>query len=140
MTENLTMPEKQILAVKYQSKQIGKMTDVEVINLSGELLLKIHVITGWTIPANEVMILFADQFKKKLVESYQNVNVDEFEYAFRQFSGTVKDWGKQMNLSLIEEVMTAYLAHRFEISKMEESKSKPKELPAPEHTDQDMFE
>jgi hypothetical protein len=96
-----------------------------------ELLLKIHVITGWNIPTDEIMDLFIDQFKKKLLESYKTVNVDEMEYAFRTFGTSIKDWGKSMNLSLIDEVMEDYLAQRREVGKLEESYATKNLLAAP---------
>jgi hypothetical protein len=86
------------------------------------LLLKIHAITGWTIPEKKILTILVDQFRKKILESYPTCNPDEIEYAFRQSGTTVKDWGKSMNLSLIDEVMIPYLAKRFEISKVEEQK------------------
>lgn len=101
----------------------------EIYVHSQALLLKIHVITGWVIPAKDLMIVLLDQFNKKLKESYDIVNPDEIEYAFRAYGTTVKDWGKQMNLSLIDEVMIPYLNARNEVSKIEEQvKSQPKQI------------
>lgn len=88
------------------------------------LLVKINAITGWIIPDESLEIL-VDQFRKKLTESYANCNPDEVEYAFRNYGTGVKDWGKQMNLSLIDEVMVPYLERRFELSRVEEQKTKP---------------
>ena len=77
------------------------------------LLLKIHVITGWRIPENETLLtVLQDQFYKKLIEDYANVNVQEIEYAFRRFGTAIKDWGKDVNLNLIDTVMVQYLAER----------------------------
>lgn len=88
------------------------------------ILLKIHVVTGWVVPADDkILDILLDQFEKKLTESYSNVNADELEYAFRSLGTTVKDWGKTMNLSLIDEVMIPYLQTRAEISKLEEHKT-----------------
>lgn len=99
----------------------------EIYIHSQALLLKIHVVTGWVIPAKDLMIVLLDQFNKKIKESYDVVNPDEIEYAFRTHGTTVKDWGKQMNLALIDEVMIPYLQQRSEISRLEEQiKSKPK--------------
>jgi hypothetical protein len=84
-----------------------------------ELLLKIHVITGWVIPPDEIMLLLIDQFKKKILESYSSINVDEFEYAFR--NNFVKDWGKNLNLSLIDEVLQNYMSSRSSVSQIEET-------------------
>lgn len=88
------------------------------------LLLKINVITGWIVLDDTIEIL-VDQFHKKLTESYKNCNPDEIEYAFRNYGTVVKDWGKQMNLSLIDEVMISYLSRRAELSRLEEEKANP---------------
>jgi hypothetical protein len=99
------------------------MTGPEIRKWAKAILVKIHVITGWVIPEDEgYMNILMDQFEKKLSESYSNVNADEIEYAFRTFGTTVKDWGKSMNLSLIDEVMIPYLEQRATVSKIEEQK------------------
>jgi len=54
--------------------------------------------------------------------------VDEIEYAFRQSGTTVRDWGKAMNLSLIDEVLIPYLGERKILSHtLEERKQPPPE-------------
>lgn len=89
-------------------------------------LLKIHVITGWTIPASDLMDILLDQFIKKIKEAYLDTNPEEWEYAFRNYGTTVKDWGKSMNLALIDEVMIPYLADRKHLShEVEERKVTP---------------
>lgn len=112
----------------------------EVALQSDKLLLIIHVITGWTVPAGELMSILTDQFSKKCLESYPNVNPGEMEYAFRN-NTTVKDWGKAMNLALIDEVMLPYLERRFELSRIEESAKTPKmiEYEPIEMTDEDLL-
>jgi hypothetical protein len=89
------------------------------------LLIRISVITGWVNPEGQLLNVLVDQFNKKLAESYQNVNPDEVEYAFRNYGTTVKDWGKTVNLSLIDEVMIAFLTARREVSAKEEQKTLP---------------
>lgn len=112
---------------------------IEEVGFAAEvILLKLHVITGWAIPEREFMNILVDQFKKKLIESYPNVNIDEIEFAFRNNPG-VKDWGKNMNLNLIDEVMTPYLQKRFELSRIEETKARP-QLEAPEISDDEFIE
>jgi hypothetical protein len=121
-------PDHKMIQLKYQSKQIGVMTAQEMTVWGKALLLKIHVITGWTIPEKELLVILVDQFQKKLVESYPDMNVDEIEYAFRQSGTTVKDWGKAMNLSLIDEVLIPYLGERKILShELEERKVPPPE-------------
>ncbi len=97
------------------------------------MIIKIYVITGWAIPADEFAEELARQFYKKMQEGYSNVNPDEIEYAFRTYGTTVKDWGKSMNLALIDEVMIPYLEQRREVSKIEEQK-KQKQIEGPKET------
>lgn len=92
------------------------MSWAEVSAWGKSLLLKIHVITGWVIPDAELLTILIDQFQKKMVESYPNTNPEEIEFAFRNNGTTVKDWGKAMNLALIDEVMIPYLQERHRIS------------------------
>lgn len=117
----LTPEENQVLAVKYKSTAIGQLKPIEVITTSKALLLKIAIITGWVIPENELQNVLVDQFQKLLIEKYATCNPDEVEYAFRTYGTVVQDWGKQMNLSLIDAVMIPYINHRVEISKHEEA-------------------
>lgn len=98
------------------------MAPAELFNQAATLLVKIHVITGWEIPQKELMDILIDQFCKKILESYPKINTDEIEYAFRNKPIEIKEWGKAMNLSLIDEVIQPYLSMRFEVSKIEEQK------------------
>lgn len=84
------------------------------------LLIKIAVITGWSMPEGKAYTILLDQFKKKMQELYAGCNPDEVEYAFRNGSGAVKEWGKQINIPLMDEVMLHYLSKRREISLLEE--------------------
>lgn len=116
--------ENKLIELKYAAKTFGKMDDNERQLSAYQILLKIHAITGWTIPASELMDILVGQFEKKLSENYANVNEQEVEYAFRNRGIEVKDWGKAMNLGLIDEVMIPYLANRFELSRAEETLNK----------------
>lgn len=84
------------------------------------MAVKIHIITGWQLPPADFLDILIDQFSKKLLEDYPQLNVDEVEYAFRSIGTGVKDWGKSMNLSLIDEVLREYCNTRFELSQQEE--------------------
>jgi hypothetical protein len=115
-----------MIKLKYKSKQIGIMSEQEVMLWGKTLLLKIHVITGWVIPDSDLLVILVDQFQKKLVESYPDMNPDEVEYAFRHSGTTVEDWGKAMNLSLIDKVLIPYLGERKILShQLEERKLPP---------------
>lgn len=95
------------------------MVWADVDTWANVLLAKINAITGWIVPDLTLDILI-DQFRKKLVESYGDCNPEEIEFAFRNYGTVIKDWGKQMNLSLIDEVMIPYLSRRSEVSQHEE--------------------
>lgn len=105
--------------MKYKAKPIGEMNEQEKDLWASALILKIHAITGWVVPEGNLLNILADQFRKKMIESYANCNTEEIEYAFRNMGTTVKDWGKQMNLSLIDEVMIPYLEKRYQLSELE---------------------
>lgn len=82
---------------------------------------KISVITGWHLPANDQYVrVFETQLFQKLVDSYQDLNIDELEYALREYGTQIKDWGKAMNLALIDEAIQAYLSQRRQMSEYEE--------------------
>jgi len=118
-----------VLEVKYQGKQFAVMPDEERWLVAKVLLLKIHAITGWTLPVSEMMTIFIDQMQKKMQESYRNVTAEEIEYAFRNRGLDIKDWGKELNLTMIDEIMLPYLTTRSELSKFEEHlKNKPPEI------------
>jgi len=122
----LSESETKVIELKYSSPQIGKLQNIE--SWGKALMIKIHIITGWVLPEKELLPIFIDQFTKKLIEEYSNLNVDEIEYAFRSTGTMVKDWGKSMNLALIDEVLRPYLAQRFEASASEErAKYKPEQ-------------
>lgn len=121
--QGLLSDEVKIIENKYKSDRFSVISETELLRISAILLLKIHVITGWELPKSELMDLLIDQFSKKLVESYPDVNQDEVEYAFRNKPVGVKEWGKFMNLSLLDDVMLPFLANRRRISNLEESNS-----------------
>ena len=91
-------------------------------------MIKIHVITGWNLPTDEMIeTVLIDQLTKKLQEEYDDLNVDEIEFAFRQSGTTIKDWGKSMNLSMVDKVLRPYLHQRFEASRVEERLAPPQQ-------------
>jgi len=122
LNKALLPEESKILNLKYSGKQFGKMTLDEIKLTANQTLLRIHVITGWVMPTDERLLILIDEFNKKILESYPNVTADEITFAFRSGGHEVKEWGKALNISLIDEVMIPYLSKRFEVSKFEEQK------------------
>lgn len=97
------------------------MTDPDILKWGKALLVKIHVITGWTIPKQtELMNILVDQFTKKIIEQFGSLNPDEIEFAFRKYGTVIQDWGKEMNLNLIDQVLIPYINERFKISAIEQ--------------------
>lgn len=91
------------------------MTNSEFEYKITRVLLEIHAITGWEIPSNEeILNLFIRQFSIKVVESYFFLNQEEIEYGFRMCGKFVKEWGKNMNIAIIDQVMDLYLKERSE--------------------------
>lgn len=97
------------------------MTEAEIEVWAEALLIRISVTTGWSLPDQKVYSILTEQFRKKLVESYAHLNPEEMEYACRNYSPGVQDWGKKINLSLIDEVVRPYQQKRLELSKQEEA-------------------
>lgn len=119
MISMLPPQEAEVITRKYQALPFLKMNETELINAANLILIKIHVITGWNFPQEkEYQNILKEQFRKKIMESYPLVNVIEIEFAFRN-NTTVKDWGKNMNICLIDEVIQPYLSQRSEASKLE---------------------
>lgn len=113
--------EKVIIQKKYASKKFKFLNATDLIYTIQNLILKIHVITGWVLPADEIMNILIDQFLKKITEEYLELNPEEVEFAFRNKGTSLKDWGKEINLNLIDEILRDYLEERFSISKKEEN-------------------
>lgn len=104
------------------------MGEDEISKWSKALLLKIHVITGWVIPSdNALYSVLKDQFQKQLSEKYFELNPDEIEFAFRNEGTLIEDWGKDLNLNLIDKILLKYLANRYKVSNAEEQLSREKQ-------------
>lgn len=110
----------QIIEAKYSSEQVKDIDLLQLDNKVKVTLLRIHVITGWTIPVGEMMGILVDEFRTKLLQEYEDVNFDEILFAFRKYNGLVNDWGKEMNLKLISTVLDAYMEDRYDVGLLEE--------------------
>lgn len=133
-TLGLSKDQESVFDAKYAMPPVGFLCPADFVKSVKILVFKISVITGWNLPEQqEVLNILYDQMGKKLMEDYSDLNTDEIEYAFRSFGTTVKDWGKNVNLSLIDEVLLPYKSKRLEVSQIEERKAKKQnELPASE--------
>lgn len=125
----ITSEEKKILEHKYAAPRIGTLTKSELDVLAPLLLQRINVVTGWVLPEGDVLKILLDEFTAHLEEKYKNLNSEEIRHAFRMYGTDIKDWGKTMNLNLVDQVLAPYSMQRFELSKIEEQESLKKELP-----------
>lgn len=120
-TTALTTEQIQIYENKYAEVQVGKLPDAELIKSVKKIIFRISVITGWQLPEEKFILeILYDELFKKLKEDYPDLNIEEIAYAVRQYGTTVKDWGKNMNLSLLDEVLIPYKSRRLEVSRIEE--------------------
>jgi hypothetical protein len=120
--------EENILKVKYASPVVIRLDADKLAKEVKALIIKMNIITGWTYPDDKLyQAILEDQLRKKLQEDYPDMNFTEMEYAFRHFGTVVKDWGKSINLSLIDEVLITYKQSRIEVSNKEERTVKPPE-------------
>ena len=131
----LTEEEAKILDAKYSGRRIKDLEDGEVSIHAEALLARIHIITGWKLPENEILLnALNHEFGLQLKSRYINMTIEEIALAMREYGVQVKDWGKAANLSLIDEPIQEYLSRRANISKLEEQKQPepPKEvIPGP---------
>jgi hypothetical protein len=123
LLKNFEPQEQKIYQLTTAAPAINRLDKFQRRTAVAQLMLTIHVITGWSIPEKEMMVILVDQFEKKLTESYPVLNVSEIEFAFRAFGVGINDWGKQMNLSLIDEVLNTYLGQRSEVQRKAENKA-----------------
>lgn len=115
------------------------MNDAEILTNVAEVLLRIHVITGWSLPNDEAyMKILVEEFMLKLKEDFDCLNFVEVVYAFRKNGLGIKDWGKNMNLDIVCNVLSFYSDERITASFEEEKISGSKELKQVLYTDEEI--
>jgi len=102
-----------IMKAKESGIPFKQMTPEELKLSAYSLIIKMNVITGWNILDKNLLDIFAEQLSLKLQESYSFLNTNEIEYAFRNF--TINDWGKNFNLTALDDVLKPYLTLRREL-------------------------
>lgn len=122
MRQDIITPENiKILEVKYSTSP--RIADIDLTLLDQHVrvsLLRTHVITGWTLPLEEIMDVLIDEYRNLLLQDYEDVNFEEIIFAFRKYGIRIEDWGKDMNLNLITKVLDAYMEDRYDIGLLEE--------------------
>lgn len=73
------------------------------------LIKRIRVITGWPIPElPEDRELLYRELYLHFCEDWPTFNPEEMAYAIRSFGTEINNWGKEINLSLIDQCFAAY--------------------------------
>ena len=75
VSKPISEPELEIIRIKYSGLQFGKMQQQNLWAFAKATVLKIHVITGWSIPKDDLMKILLDQFIKKIKESYPDTTL-----------------------------------------------------------------
>jgi len=121
-----------VIQVKYAEgiKRFGEEDETMLVATVQAIILRIKVITGWPIPEleEERNILYAE-LTKHFREAWPTLNAEEVMYAIRSYTGVVKNWGKDINLALIDEALAKYYQHRQQVSLLEEQAAVKRDAP-----------
>jgi hypothetical protein len=82
-------------------------------------LMRINAITGWNLPTGPSLQILINETSEYLLQNCADMNPEEIAYAVRNFSGESKDWGKNLNIPLIDESVQKYRFSRAEVSEKE---------------------
>lgn len=130
----------EIIKAKYAGPRFSVLSALgeQVINQAAEVcLFKICVITGWQLPDSpNFQTALEGEFAKYCAEKLSDLTPEEIAFAMRNYALEVKDWGKYVNLQLINEPINAYRSARAEASRFEEQKrTVTQEIEGPKDTD-----
>jgi hypothetical protein len=96
------------------------MLNSELLTACTALLFRIQAVTGWKVPDSELFEnVLISEMCEFLKEGYSDMNLDEVAFAIRNYSSSVKEWGKNLNLVIIGECLNAYLKERRDVSEAE---------------------
>lgn len=100
------------------------MNDTELVGTAQGIIKRVKVITGWPIPELEEdrRILYAE-LSKYLREAWPMLNAEEIMFAIRSHAISAKNWGKDINLSLLSAAIAEYYTARVEASEIEARKA-----------------
>lgn len=129
---NLEKQDRQVLELKYSKHPFCHMSDIDIVEDVVKLIKRIKVVTGWPIPElQEDRIILYQELAAHFKESWPTLNSDEIAFAVRFYGTSVENWGKDINLNLIDRCIASYYAKRKDLSKVEESKT-PDPQPKPQ--------
>jgi hypothetical protein len=83
------------------------------------ILAMIKTLTGWSIPTGAALDLLKSLLASTLQKEYGSLTVKEIEIAFTRHSSKIKDYAKDINISLFNQVMDLYFMDRNEAVRIE---------------------
>lgn len=115
----------ELLKAKYSGLRIKELSNEPDFGNSVKILLaRICAATGWRMPDNDFMRnALIKEFEAYCSESCKDMTLEEIPYAIRNYGLEIRDWGKDINLQLINAPISDYLAARKELSSFEEMKA-----------------
>jgi len=122
LAKKLPEHELKIIALKYSMAPLSQIKNAdELLEQVIAILKRVHVITGWNLPNSEsYMNDLAEEFVIMVRDSFPTMNGNQIIDAFRKHGVGVTDWGKNMNLTLMAQVMGKYYYDVEQLSIIEE--------------------
>lgn len=137
LADKLLPSEKLIIDMKYAMPRIDSMSAIHVSTYAAGLMIRIHAAMGWSMPTDDVTTnALIHEFTQYVSESCGDMTPEEIAYSVRTNGVGVKEWGKNMNLALIDQCVSEYRAERARLSEAERLSSqtqgvaKKEELPS----------
>lgn len=116
-----------------------RFSQIQAVNKTQEiksLLLRVNASTGWKFPDSKEMVnALVHEFSMYIDEQCSDLKPDEIAYAVRTHGVTIKEWGKNLNIALIDQCIALYRSKRYEASQEEERAAIEQEVPKIELTD-----
>lgn len=117
---NMPKEMQQIAEVKYSGPRFSNIDTLDIPLVTKTLLAQICTITGWLMPENKfAQQALVKEFQCYCMEIADDMTPDEVRYAMRHYALGIKDWGKAVNLQMINEPLIEYRNARAELSEME---------------------
>lgn len=112
----------EVAKVKYSGPRLASIPEIDYSITCKSILAQICATTGWDMPQNPFMSnAVVSAFEAYCKEYLSDMTGDEILYSFRRFGLNTKDWGKAINLQLINDPIQSYREVRREISDIEDS-------------------
>ena len=113
--------EREVIKLKYAEKFFAALNPDELRAFAIAIIKRITIITGWITPeTKDDRSLLYNELAAFLLQSWPRYNSEEVVYAIRRYGLTIKDWGRGVNLQLINEALLAYRDERQRASDLEE--------------------